>query len=484
MPKILKRYRLSAEITLGESLGKGGEGEIFAVVGQPELAAKIYYPRLARRERAEKLLAMMDAPPADATWGNNWIAIAWVQDILLDDKQFVGFLMPRVAQGVLPIFDFYNPSSRREHCPLFDYSYLIRTALNLSRIVRSIHAKGYIIGDLNGANILVSETALVSFVDTDSFQVQSGERIFRCPVGRAEFTPPELQGSKFSQENREPIHDYFGLGVLIFQLLMEGIHPFTGRYLGEDEVPPIGDRIKAGNFPYLPDSTLYKPLPSAPPFSMLDPELQSLFWRCFVEGHAHPERRPTPAEWQDGLYLAEQNLTQCDRNPQHYYCFQLEDHCPWCARAELFGGRDPFPPPSLVEAGTHLETPKAKPSMSRSAIASRRTLKRKTSPPAVPKSTPPPPPKPASSSSHRPAVAPASPRRSRRPLTVPPSNIRRTHSSRRSWGLLGAIIGVPLLLLALLPILIRWQFGDANNNPEPVEEQMTLPMNDEGVSDQ
>src|SRR5438093_919042 len=85
---------------------------------------------------------------------------------------------------------------------------------------RALPAKGYGIGDLNERNLLVTTQALVTLVDTDSFQVKAAERVFRCRVGSAEYTPPELQGARFADIDRGPQHDAFGLGVLIFQLLM------------------------------------------------------------------------------------------------------------------------------------------------------------------------------------------------------------------------------------------------------------------------
>ncbi|MEZ4618073.1 MAG: hypothetical protein R2867_21530 [Caldilineaceae bacterium] len=72
--------------------------------------------------------------------------------------------------------------------------------------------------------------ALVTLVDTDSFQiVDEQEAYHHCPVGVPEYTPPELQALPLATTVREPHHDAFGLSVLIFQLLMEGYHPFTGR---------------------------------------------------------------------------------------------------------------------------------------------------------------------------------------------------------------------------------------------------------------
>ena len=43
---------------------------------------------------------------------------------------------------------------------------------------------------------------------------------------------------------------YIGLAVLIYQLLMEGNHPFRAQWLGSGEPPPLEERIRLGCFPY------------------------------------------------------------------------------------------------------------------------------------------------------------------------------------------------------------------------------------------
>ncbi|HEU4561545.1 MAG TPA: hypothetical protein VFS20_27215, partial [Longimicrobium sp.] len=52
------------------------------------------------------------------------------------------------------------------------------------------------------------------------------------------------------------------------------------------------------------------------------------------------------AEWCQALEAAEAALAECARNPLHRHHPHLEA-CPWCERAELLGGRDPFPAGAL-----------------------------------------------------------------------------------------------------------------------------------------
>lgn len=347
---------MQVEIDPGREIGAGGEARIYALPDDDSLVAKIY--RRPTEERGRKLLVMLADPPTDPTAGQGHASIAWPIDLLRDretSSQIVGYLMPR-AGSARPIMDYYNPAARRVACPLFNYQYLLRTGRNLAAVVAALHARDYVIGDLNEANILVTATALVTLVDTDSFQVRDLRRnaVYRCSVARPEFTPAELQGRLLHHVDRAPEHDRFGLAVLLFLLLMEGTHPFAGVYTGEGDPPPYEARIAGGQFPYGTRPTLYRPLPLAPPVSLLPMQLYQLFVRCFQEGHDDPTARPDAQTWAQALRDAEENLATCDINPQHRYGSHLPD-CPWCARTLLLGGRDPFPARPGVETGRPLE---------------------------------------------------------------------------------------------------------------------------------
>ncbi len=359
----LQRQFTGQKITLDTSnlIARGGEGRIFPVVEDSALVAKIYHK--PTEEDADKLTVMYNHPPKVVMVMPNVTAIAWPVDLLhtLDSRRkIVGFLMPRVSHSI-PIHTFYTPKTRREKKPLFNYLYLHRTARNLVASVNDLHASGYVIGDVNESNILVSDTALVTLVDTDSFQVRDPDTgiIHRCPVGKAEFTPPELQGQTFRDLDRTPEQDRFGLAVLLFQLLMEGTHPFSAVYQGSGDPPPLEARVKAGHFVYGTKAVPYKPMPLAPPFDILHPKLRELFVQCFEQGHTDPRARPDARSWLVALKEAETTLLTCQQYSQHRYGNHLTS-CPWCDRTTQLGGRDPFPSREAVQQGLHLKPLKRK----------------------------------------------------------------------------------------------------------------------------
>jgi hypothetical protein len=355
----LRRENTQAILNLSDCqlLGTGGEARIYSVPNEPELVAKIYHQ--PDEAYAHKLAAMLANPPHDPAQTQGHASIVWPVELLrsLDVKhQVCGFLMPRVHR-MRCVMDVYHPGTRRKQAPLFHYAYLHRTARNLAAAVGALHAGGYVIGDVNESNVLVSETALVTLVDTDSFQVRDSANgtVYRSPVGKAEFTPPELQGKVFSETDRQPEHDLFGLAVLLFQLLMEGTHPFAGVYTGAGEPPPIEARILAGHFPYgAGRGAPYRPMPAAPPLGMLTPQLRQLFIRCFITGYRNPQARPKAHEWQDALRGAETALQTCGHNSQHLFGQHLYE-CPWCKRTQQLGGRDPFPSLEAIQRRQHLQ---------------------------------------------------------------------------------------------------------------------------------
>lgn len=340
-PSLQCQLSLNSPI-LGDRIGRGGEGNIYAVVGQPSWVAKLYHPDKLTSDRVSKLRLMVDRPLHNA-------AIAAPFDLLCDSHgRVLGFLMPRVPDGY-PLHDLYTPRSRRRKLPFFTYTHLHRVARNLAIAVASLHHHDYVIGDVNESNVLVNTSALVFLIDTDSFQICDRHQnpIYRCGVGKPEFTPPELQGRRFEDCDRTPDCDNFGLAVLIFQLLMEGTHPFDGVYLDSGEPPLIQHRIASGYFPHGTRSVPLRPKPIAPPLDLLHPKIQQLFQKCFEAGHDRPHLRPSAATWAFTLETAEAELRLCPKNPRHTYPGHLAA-CPWCDRARKLGGRDPFPAPNAV----------------------------------------------------------------------------------------------------------------------------------------
>ena len=149
---------------------------------------------------------------------------------------FAGFTM-RQAVGAKPLHQLCTPGDRKTEFPAANFRFLIRVAVNFARAVASINHLGAVVGDINESVALIDQKGMITIIDSDSFQYLRSGQVYRCIVGKPEYTPPELQGQALSKVVRTRNHDAFGLAVIIFELLFMGRHPFSGTYNG------VGDQL-------------------------------------------------------------------------------------------------------------------------------------------------------------------------------------------------------------------------------------------------
>jgi serine/threonine protein kinase len=338
--KILTCSTTGQAISLERRMAISGEGEVWTT-NQPGLLAKIYH--VPTEERVRKLEVMVAYPPQDPNAQINHISYAWPRSLLRDTQgNCIGFLMPAILSSV-ELMDVYHPSRRQKVCPEFTWLHLHVIAANVASLIWAIHHAGYVMGDIKPQNILVNSAVLPALIDTDSFQVRDPKSgvLYRCLVGSESFTPVELLGQDLSTVEQTPVHDRFRLGVIIYQLLF-GEHPFKGKWVGAGDSPNPTELVRLGFWPYAPKS-LIQPGPLTMPLTMVHPEVQKCFVRCFTLGHSQPEQRPTAQEWVNVLTVAIADLKSCRKVKQHYYS-KIAGKCSWCDRYAALGV-DIFPAP-------------------------------------------------------------------------------------------------------------------------------------------
>jgi DNA-binding helix-hairpin-helix protein with protein kinase domain len=308
-------------------LGLGGEGSVHDVPSRPTFVAKIYNAPQTK-ERSEKLSTMAAMATADLTTFAAWPTATLHKK---PGGPIAGILMPKVS-GCKEIHHLYSVAQRKKDYPDADWGFLAFAARNCAIAFEAIHQHGHVVGDVNQKNVMVSNKAIVQFVDCDSFQVKGPlGRIFRCGVGVPEYTPPELQGLSFRDVDRSVDHDLFGLAVLIFHLLMMGRHPFSGVYNGPGEMP-LEKAIQNGLFAYARDAQARKmgPPPNTLPIAMLDADLVTLFERAFIRtGRNGTVQRPRAGEWRSALDGLLKRLKTCQFDSKHLYP-ATAGSCPWC----------------------------------------------------------------------------------------------------------------------------------------------------------
>ncbi len=308
-------------LELDRLIGRGGEGEVYLVAGDPTQAVKLYTTP-DRLSREDKIAAMVQSELAKRS-----PLAAFPRAVVHSrDGTFAGFMM-RLVGNHRPIHELYAPGSRKQHFPQADYRFLARAATNITKAFASVHQTGCVVGDINHSGVLVSPKATAALIDADSFQFTVGGRQFLCKVGVPEYTPPELQGKPLHGVVRTTDHDAFGLAVVIFQMLLMGRHPFVGK-VRRGEMPPLEESIRDFRYVYAEDRDVgMDQPPGTPAISDFSAELAGLFDSAFSKSAIG--RRPSAQKWADALERFELSLVQCADNKLHFGPKDASE-CPWC----------------------------------------------------------------------------------------------------------------------------------------------------------
>lgn len=327
------------EIELGELINKGGaEGKIYINANNKKYVAKIFHNKQKSSAIRKKLEAMLHNPPVFPPAmkdGEKYVQIAWPEAILEDDKSFcVGYLMPLIDMKKAVSLDHLLQKAIRKKLNLSEkYAYRIYAAYNLASMVTALHKSGHYIVDLKPSNVYVyKDTMMIAMLDCDGFSIK-GEYNNRFP---AEFVSEEYiypEGIELGCDEMGEEQDKFALAVIIFKLLNNGIHPFSGVPRKTDAVMlTIQERIEQYKYAYglWPDSY------QAPhPYSIheyFDKRTLALFERAFVKG----QKRPTAKEWKDHIWTLLHSLKKCKKDYNHVYF--TSKGCGLCVAEEKFKG--------------------------------------------------------------------------------------------------------------------------------------------------
>ena len=155
---------------------------------------------------------------------------------------------------------------------------------------------------------------LVAVVDCDGFSIKGDNTRYPAEFVSEEYIYPE--GLELSCEEMGEEQDKFALAVIIFRLLNNGIHPFSGAPKNNDgEMLTIQTRIEKYHYAYglWPDKYQYPH-----PYSIheyFNKETLELFERAFTKDC----QRPSAYEWQEHLWKLMHSMKQCKENPNHAY---------------------------------------------------------------------------------------------------------------------------------------------------------------------
>jgi DNA-binding helix-hairpin-helix protein with protein kinase domain len=336
------------EVHLESLLGKGGEGNVYRVVGAARGCVKILHESHRTSEKTEKVRSMIACKPS----GELSQALAWPIAMVFVDaalSEFAGFVMEMVDRR-----SYVELQCTWDECGAFGWGERVRVAYELSTVIAQLHAVGHRVGDLQIRNILVNSSCRIALVDCDSFQVLGRDgKMHDSGIGLPDYLPPELLVRIYrEQESLRGIDRYasdlHALAVLVFQLLMSGTHPYSARGPGVGDAPSSRvEKIIAGTYPYIENGSQYFPPTAAHPIWLVPPALQEMFVISFVKAHARPEERPSAEAWCRNLRAALEHTARCGKVSDHSYSAHLPN-CPWCgalvpAQTVAIAARDPKP---------------------------------------------------------------------------------------------------------------------------------------------
>ncbi len=309
------------KIRLGELIHKGGAaGKIYLNADNPNQVVKIFHSKSKSSTNRQKLEAMLLNRPhfPDAVIdGINYVQIAWPEALLEDENGFcVGYLMPFIKMSDAVSLDHLMQKAIRKKLNLPEsYAYRIFAAYNLASMVAALHKCEHYIVDLKPSNVSVyKNNMMVAMVDCDGFSIKGEFGRYPAEFVSEEYIYPE--GMEQNCEEMGEEQDKFALAVIIFRLLNNGIHPFSGTPRKKDEpMLTIQDRIEQFHYAY----GLWPDTYQAPhPYSIheyFDKDTLEMFERAFTKSG----NRPTAQEWQEHLWKLMHNLKICKKDKNHVF---------------------------------------------------------------------------------------------------------------------------------------------------------------------
>lgn len=279
--------------SLGKHIASGGEGDVYDVGSG--MVAKIYKsPNSVRDGKIKAMLKIAIPPEIDSQ-------VTWPKDALLDSHGNVaGFVMGKLDSKYL--FEYFTEYPRMELHPQPDgYKTFYVLAKNLAFVVWKLHDAGVVIGDFNGKNIGFSEKGEPVIYDADSFHFPPK---YKCTVGWPEYVPAWMRAAfkkglgKYSGDTFSKESDDWVLATHIFELLMNGTHPYSSAPMGTRDAMTLSEAIEKGDCVFFKGVPGYRPPPYAPSTKILPPEIADLFRKAFT---GHKRDVPSAREWYDAL---------------------------------------------------------------------------------------------------------------------------------------------------------------------------------------
>lgn len=294
-------------LTASNAFSSGGEATAYTLPNYPTAIIKIFKPETLRnRQKSEEnyqRVKDMVAIAACREQGKSFLG--WPCVPFFDrSRNFIGYAMYRCKGKPFHVFNG-GVNSIRRHFPNWTRKHLLLTAIDFVKKVRFLAENHVLINDFNPANFFVDEKCQVSFIDCDSYQIPSahGAPHITKTYFASHVAPELLRNPQLLQLPRNIHHVEFAAAILVFNIVMCGLHPFAfmgghnGSNCGSPEENLLQGRCPLGtdNDCRLPAGNWYNL------WSWLSFNLKSVFIHMFQDGYADPNARPSLAELEKAL---------------------------------------------------------------------------------------------------------------------------------------------------------------------------------------
>ena len=281
------------QLSAAAELASGGEGTVYRCPGHDGFVIKLYKRDIVENPEKQKAIVerLRDMLSIGALRKDH--DIAWPQMPVYDaDKRVAGFVM-RAVKGS-SFRSLQGAAQIQRLFPGWDRKDLALVARNFLAKMQLLADNGVLVNDFNPAHFIVGKDHRARLIDCDSYQIPSangGAPHVTTTYFASHVAPEILRDPSLLKQPRSPEQARFGAAIIVFQLLMCGLHPYSHKNGGTPEenlksgICPIGQGCRCE-----PPAGWYNLL-SYMPYSMM-----GVLVRMFRDGHGDPAVRPTLAE--------------------------------------------------------------------------------------------------------------------------------------------------------------------------------------------
>jgi eukaryotic-like serine/threonine-protein kinase len=242
--------------------------------------------------------------------------VGYVMEYLTEMEPIASLIYP--PKGCIDVVAWYNETGglRRR----------LEILMKLANILRKIHGKALVYGDISPSNVFLSSSSKhseVYLIDVDniSYQTNTPNSYIHTPL----FGAPEVVLHQFGVDT---ISDAYSFAVVAFLTLSLG-HPLLGDTV-IDNGPELEHQALIGKLPWIyhPSDDSNRSTYVLPKEYVMSKKLFDLFQATFGAGLLDRKRRPGMSAWEETLSKALQFVLTCPKCKGSF--FKDWATCPWC----------------------------------------------------------------------------------------------------------------------------------------------------------